>query len=182
MNATLPAHLLMTERRPVPAEMIAALKARFGERCSTAQAVCELENALASRGSNASTATAPPGPAATAAAGAQGWGKEWGGVCRGGGGGRARRSSLFLVGPRRRAGPSSLVCRPVRPPRMATAGLGRNERGRGAMWPGAGASSAEWRAPGVASVAPLSSRSPLTATGWPPTAWPRPRPEWRTGP
>jgi D-lactate dehydrogenase (cytochrome) len=41
MNATLPAHLLMTERRPVPAEMIAALKARFGERCSTAQAVCE---------------------------------------------------------------------------------------------------------------------------------------------
>ncbi len=41
MNATLPAHLLMIERRPVPAEMIAALKARFGERCSTAQAVCE---------------------------------------------------------------------------------------------------------------------------------------------
>jgi D-lactate dehydrogenase (cytochrome) len=41
MNATLPAHLLMMERRPVPAEMIAALKARFGERCSTAQAVCE---------------------------------------------------------------------------------------------------------------------------------------------
>jgi D-lactate dehydrogenase (cytochrome) len=31
----------MMERRPVPAEMIAALKARFGERCSTAQAVCE---------------------------------------------------------------------------------------------------------------------------------------------
>jgi D-lactate dehydrogenase (cytochrome) len=29
------------ERRPVPAEMIAALKARFGERCSTVQAVCE---------------------------------------------------------------------------------------------------------------------------------------------
>jgi len=41
MNATLPAHLLMTERRPVPAEMITALKARFGERCSTAQAVRE---------------------------------------------------------------------------------------------------------------------------------------------
>ena len=41
MNATLPAHLLMIERRPVPAEMIAALKARFGERCSTAQAVRE---------------------------------------------------------------------------------------------------------------------------------------------
>ena len=41
MNATLPAHLLSMERRPVPAEMIAALKARFGERCSTAQAVRE---------------------------------------------------------------------------------------------------------------------------------------------
>ncbi|NDG42950.1 MAG: 2-hydroxy-acid oxidase, partial [Betaproteobacteria bacterium] len=41
MNATLPAHLLTIERRAVPAEMIAALKARFGDRCSTAQAVCE---------------------------------------------------------------------------------------------------------------------------------------------
>ena len=41
MNATLPAHLLTTERRAVPAEMIAALKAQFGERCSTAQAVRE---------------------------------------------------------------------------------------------------------------------------------------------
>jgi D-lactate dehydrogenase (cytochrome) len=41
MNATLPAHLLTLERRPAPAEMIAALKARFGARCSTAQAVRE---------------------------------------------------------------------------------------------------------------------------------------------
>ena len=41
MNATLPAHLLAIERRPVPAEMIDALKARFGVRCSTAQAVRE---------------------------------------------------------------------------------------------------------------------------------------------
>ena len=31
----------MLQPRPVPAEMIAALKARFGERCSTALAVCE---------------------------------------------------------------------------------------------------------------------------------------------
>ena len=30
----------MLQPRPVPAEMIAALKARFGERCSTAAAVC----------------------------------------------------------------------------------------------------------------------------------------------
>ena len=41
MNATLPAHLLPMTRRPVPAEMIAALKALFGERCSTAQVVRE---------------------------------------------------------------------------------------------------------------------------------------------
>ena len=45
MNATLPAHLLpaffTVDRRPVPAEMIAALKALFAERCSTAQVVRE---------------------------------------------------------------------------------------------------------------------------------------------
>ncbi len=41
MNATLPAHLLMTPRRPVPDQMIAALKTRFGERCSVALAVRE---------------------------------------------------------------------------------------------------------------------------------------------
>ena len=41
MNATLPAHLQAMERRPVPAEMVAALKALFGERCSTAQVVRE---------------------------------------------------------------------------------------------------------------------------------------------
>ena len=41
MNATLPAHLLPMERRAVPIEMIAALKALFGERCSTAQVVRE---------------------------------------------------------------------------------------------------------------------------------------------
>jgi len=41
MNATLPAHLLTVEPRPVPAPMIAALKTRFGERCSTAMAVRE---------------------------------------------------------------------------------------------------------------------------------------------
>ena len=41
MNATLPAHLLPAERRPVPAAMIEALKARFGERCSLAMAVRE---------------------------------------------------------------------------------------------------------------------------------------------
>ncbi|MFP5407517.1 MAG: FAD-binding oxidoreductase, partial [Gammaproteobacteria bacterium] len=41
MNATLPAHLLSLEPRPVPPAMIDALKARFGERCSTALAVRE---------------------------------------------------------------------------------------------------------------------------------------------
>ena len=41
MNATLPAHLLPMTRRPVPPEMIAALKALFGARCSTAQVVRE---------------------------------------------------------------------------------------------------------------------------------------------
>ena len=41
MNATLPAHLLAVEPRPVPAAMIEAMKARFGERCSTAMAVRE---------------------------------------------------------------------------------------------------------------------------------------------
>jgi len=41
MNATLPAHLLPAERRPVPEAMIEALKARFGERCSLAMAVRE---------------------------------------------------------------------------------------------------------------------------------------------
>ena len=40
MNAPLPAHLLPTvEPRRVPTEMIDALKARFGERCSSALAV-----------------------------------------------------------------------------------------------------------------------------------------------
>ena len=40
MNASVDIQHLI-QRRPVPAEMIAALKARFGERCSTALAVCE---------------------------------------------------------------------------------------------------------------------------------------------
>ena len=42
MNAPLPAHLLPTlAPRAVPAEMLAALKAQFGDRCSTALAVRE---------------------------------------------------------------------------------------------------------------------------------------------
>ena len=41
MNAPLPAHLVPVERRTVPAEMLATLRQRFGERCSTAAAVCE---------------------------------------------------------------------------------------------------------------------------------------------
>jgi D-lactate dehydrogenase (cytochrome) len=42
LNAALPSHVLPTfERRPVPAAMRDALKARFGERCSAAQAVRE---------------------------------------------------------------------------------------------------------------------------------------------
>ena len=41
MNATLPAHLMPMERRPVPAAMVEALKARFGDRCSVALAVRE---------------------------------------------------------------------------------------------------------------------------------------------
>ncbi|WP_119155544.1 FAD-binding oxidoreductase [Caldimonas tepidiphila] len=42
MNAPLPARLLpQAASRPVPAALIEALKARFGERCSTAQAVRE---------------------------------------------------------------------------------------------------------------------------------------------
>ena len=42
MNAPLPAHLLpRLEPRPVPAEMLDALKARFKTRCSTAQIVRE---------------------------------------------------------------------------------------------------------------------------------------------
>ena len=42
MNAPLPAHLLpQLAPRAVPAEMLTALKARFGERCSTALAVRE---------------------------------------------------------------------------------------------------------------------------------------------
>ena len=42
MNAPLPAHLLpRLEPRPVPAAMLEALQARFGERCSTALAVRE---------------------------------------------------------------------------------------------------------------------------------------------
>ena len=42
MNAPLPGYVLPpVEARAVPAEMLAALKARFGERCSTALAVRE---------------------------------------------------------------------------------------------------------------------------------------------
>ncbi len=42
MNAPLPSHVLPTVTpRPVPAAMLEALKARFGERCSTAAAVRE---------------------------------------------------------------------------------------------------------------------------------------------
>ena len=42
MNAPLPGHLLpRLEPRPVPAEMLAALQAHFGARCSTALAVRE---------------------------------------------------------------------------------------------------------------------------------------------
>jgi D-lactate dehydrogenase (cytochrome) len=41
MNATLPAHLLPLERRPVPEAMQTALVARFGDRCSLALAVRE---------------------------------------------------------------------------------------------------------------------------------------------
>ena len=42
MNAPIPAHLLpRLEPRPVPAAMLEALKARFGERCSTALVVRE---------------------------------------------------------------------------------------------------------------------------------------------
>jgi D-lactate dehydrogenase (cytochrome) len=40
MNAPIPTHVLPTfEPRPVPPAMLAALKKRFGERCSTALAV-----------------------------------------------------------------------------------------------------------------------------------------------
>ena len=41
MNATLPAHLLPMQPRPVPAAMLEALKSRFGAQCSTAMAVRE---------------------------------------------------------------------------------------------------------------------------------------------
>ncbi len=42
MNAPVPTHVLpQFEARPVPAEMLAALKVRFGERCSVALAVRE---------------------------------------------------------------------------------------------------------------------------------------------
>jgi D-lactate dehydrogenase (cytochrome) len=42
MNAPIPAHLLpRLDPRPLPAAMVEALKARFGERCSTALAVRE---------------------------------------------------------------------------------------------------------------------------------------------
>ena len=42
MNAPLPAHLMpRLAPRPMPAEMLAALQAQFGTRCSTAQAVRE---------------------------------------------------------------------------------------------------------------------------------------------
>jgi D-lactate dehydrogenase (cytochrome) len=38
MNAPLP-HEIVRNLRPVPAQMLDALRQRFGERCSTAQAV-----------------------------------------------------------------------------------------------------------------------------------------------
>lgn len=47
MNAPLPSHVLpaaaplQPKRRPVPAEMLAGLREHFGERCSTAAAVCD---------------------------------------------------------------------------------------------------------------------------------------------
>jgi D-lactate dehydrogenase (cytochrome) len=41
MNAPLPDHLLRVEPRPVPAALLAALRAQFGDRCSTVQAVRE---------------------------------------------------------------------------------------------------------------------------------------------
>ena len=42
MNAPLPSHAMpAVEARRVPTAMLEALRARFGERCSTAQAVCE---------------------------------------------------------------------------------------------------------------------------------------------
>jgi D-lactate dehydrogenase (cytochrome) len=42
MNAPLPSHAMpVVEPRPVPTAMLEALRARFGERCSTAQAVRE---------------------------------------------------------------------------------------------------------------------------------------------
>jgi D-lactate dehydrogenase (cytochrome) len=42
MNAPLPTHLLpVCDPRPIPASMVAQLKARFGDRCSTALAVRE---------------------------------------------------------------------------------------------------------------------------------------------
>ena len=53
---------------PTPGTATGPAAAARKAAAAAAQAVCELENALASRGSNASTATAPPGPAATAAA------------------------------------------------------------------------------------------------------------------
>lgn len=41
MNAPVPTHLLpAADARPVPAAMLDALRQRFGERCSTAAAVC----------------------------------------------------------------------------------------------------------------------------------------------
>ena len=58
MNAALPAHLLpRLEPRPTPPAMIEALKARFGDRCSTALAVRE------QHGRDESPIDAPP-PAA----------------------------------------------------------------------------------------------------------------------
>ncbi len=41
MNAPVPEHLFHVEPRPVPAQMLAALRQRFGDRCSTAAAVRE---------------------------------------------------------------------------------------------------------------------------------------------
>jgi D-lactate dehydrogenase (cytochrome) len=42
MNAPLPSHAMpVVDPRPVPAAMLEALRAHFGERCSTAQAVRE---------------------------------------------------------------------------------------------------------------------------------------------
>jgi len=66
MNAPLPAHLLpQLAPRAVPAEMLAALKAQFGERCSTALAVRE------QHGRDESPIDAPPPEAVVYCEGAE---------------------------------------------------------------------------------------------------------------